>query len=334
MVRRERGKEREENKKWIWRIRVWDSCISEILSDLYTGNDFLEEEAGSQFCILLIQSLLMYYWSSFSSSSWGRPQFNSEKLVLTVRQEHVFFFTNGKFFCARRFFISFAQMNISVSVILDTSVHFCTPWDNHVHALRFATNSHAAQFLIESVSSKFTYMQNSIPSELQILDIKLKTRLLEQLWHRAADGKLVDLNLTLCQGYEHHPLIAKYTWHSLFLELNSSCFSTAWKISVWNFQLALSPTPMLTNNYCYVVHKSRKLSHPFSKCFRKISCMQQFVKFSETTRRYAISHHHHVLFFLKSWWNIIDEQLFWQHTRSYAHQQTPMYNSWTTLPSW
>jgi len=139
---------------------------------------------------------------------------------------------------------------------------------------------------------------------------------------------------SFCQQYEHHPLIAKYTWHSLFLELNSSCFSTAWKISVWNFQLALSPTPMLTNNYCCPVHKSPKLSHPFSTCFRKISCMQQFVKFSETTRRYAISHHHHVFLFLKNWWNIIDEQLFWQHTLSYAHQQTPMYNSWTTLPSW
>jgi hypothetical protein len=50
--------EREENKKWIWRITVWESCISEILSDLYTGSDFLEEEEGSQFCILLIQSLL------------------------------------------------------------------------------------------------------------------------------------------------------------------------------------------------------------------------------------------------------------------------------------
>jgi hypothetical protein len=58
MVRREGGKEREENKKWIWRITVWESCISEILSDLYTGSDFLEEEEGSQFCILLIQSLL------------------------------------------------------------------------------------------------------------------------------------------------------------------------------------------------------------------------------------------------------------------------------------
>jgi hypothetical protein len=113
---------------------------------------------------------LMYYWCSFSSS-WGRSQFNSEKLVLTVRLLHVFFLTNGEFFCEWRFFISFAQMNISVSVSLDTSVHFCTPWDNHVHALRFATTFHAAQFLIESVSSKFTYRQKSIPSKLQSLDI-------------------------------------------------------------------------------------------------------------------------------------------------------------------
>jgi hypothetical protein len=49
MVRREGGKEREENKKWIWQIRVWESCISEILSDLYAGNDFLERKQVPNF---------------------------------------------------------------------------------------------------------------------------------------------------------------------------------------------------------------------------------------------------------------------------------------------
>jgi hypothetical protein len=145
----------------------------------------LHSSDPKSFDVLLI-FFFFFFLRSISIQFWKTSSY--------CQAEHVFFLTNGNFFCARRFFISFAQMNISVSVILDTSVHFCTPWDNHVHALRFATNFHAAQFLIESVSSRFTYRQKSIPSKLQILDVKLKTRLLEQLWHRAADGKLVDLN--------------------------------------------------------------------------------------------------------------------------------------------